>query len=111
MAPRIALYARVAAVDQLGPSAVERQVERLRAYAEEHGWPVAPEQVYRDEGVSGLRRERPGLDRLLTAVARGGVDVVLAASPDRLARDELVLREVLDACERAGCRVVFADRG
>lgn len=111
MAPRIALYARVAATDQLSPPAAERQVERLRAYAAERGWAVAPEHIYRDEGVSGLRRERPGLDRLLTAVAHGEVDVVLAASRDRVARDELVLREVLDACERTGCRVVFADRG
>lgn len=111
MAPRIALYARVATLDQLDPPATERQVERLRAYAERHGWPVAPEHVYRDEGVSGLSRHRPGLDRLLTAVVGGAVDVVLAASPDRLARDELVLREVLGACQSRGCRVVFADRG
>ena len=111
MAPRVALYARVAAVEQVGPPAIERQLERLRAYAAQRGWAMTPERVYRDEGVSGLRPERPGLDRLLTAVAHGQVDVILAASRDRVARDELVLREVLDACERAGCRVVFANRG
>ena len=111
MAPRIAIYARAATVDQQGASAPERQVERLRAYAEERGWPVAPEHVYRDEGVSGLRRERPGLDRLLTAVVGGDVDVVLVGSRERLARDELVLKEIVDACERADCRVVFADHG
>ena len=111
MAPRIAIYARAAMLNQHGPSATEQQVERLRVYAEKHGWPVTAEQVYRDEGVSGLRRERPSLDRLLTAVVGGDVDVVLVGSRERLARDELVLKVVVDACERADCRVVFADHG
>lgn len=111
MAPRIALYARVAAVDQMGTRALEQQVERLRVYARARSLPVAPEHVYRDQGANGLRRERPGLEQLLAAVARGDVELVLVASPDRLARDARVVGEVLDACESAGCRVVFADRG
>lgn len=111
MAPRIALYARVAALEQFGPSAIKQQVQRLRAYAQARGWTVAPEHVYLDQGVNGLRRGHPGQEQLLAAVARGDVELVLVASPDRLARDARVVREVLDACEIASCRVVFADRG
>ena len=70
-----------------------------------------PDHVYRDEGVSGLRRERPGLDRLLAAVAHREVGVVLAVSQGRLARDQWALREILDECERVGCRMAFADDG
>jgi DNA invertase Pin-like site-specific DNA recombinase len=95
----------------MGTHAPVRQLERLRAYARARSWPVAPEHVYLDQGANGLRRERPGLEQLLAAVARGDVELGLVASPDRLARDARVVGEVLDACEIAGCRVVFADRG
>ena len=111
MAPRIALYARMAAVDQMGTRALEQQVERLRAYAQARSWPVAPEHVYRDEGVSGLQLERLGLDRLRMAIARGRIDVVRVSTPDRLARDDTALSQLLDEWVRAGCWVVFTDQG
>ncbi len=111
MAPRIALYARVAAVDQMGTRALEQQVARLRAYAWARSRPVAPEHVYRDEGVSGLQLARPGLDRFRAAIASGDIDVVLVSTPDRLARDDTALSQILDECGRAGCRVAFTDQG
>ena len=111
MTPRIALYARVAAAAQTGTRALEQQVERLRAYAQARSWAVAPDHVYRDEGVSGLRLERPGLDRLRAAIAAGEIDIVLVSDPDRLARDDTALFQILDECERSDCRVVCVDRG
>jgi DNA invertase Pin-like site-specific DNA recombinase len=51
-----------------------------------HGWDVVA--VYRDQGISGSkgRDKRPGLDRLLQAVARRDIDMVAAWSVDRLGR-------------------------
>jgi site-specific DNA recombinase len=47
---------------------------------------LGPEHLDRDEGVSGARLDRPALDPLRDAVARGAVATLLIASPDRLAR-------------------------
>ena len=101
MATTVAAYARVS---------TERQAERLRAYAAAQGWTVDEARIYRDAGYSGTRLNRPALDRLRDAVARGEVDVLLVTCPDRLARRYAYQVWLLEACERAGCQVVFLDR-
>jgi hypothetical protein len=108
--PRVALYALAAATEQAGPPAIERQLERLQAYARSRRWPVLPERVYRDEGAGGTAPEGPGLRLLRDAVGRGEVDVVLADAPDRLARDPATLAGLLAEWRRAGCRTVFVAR-
>ncbi len=110
MTRRPALYLRAATADQNAVNLVQ-QLERLHAYARERGWLVVPEQIYRDEGMSGLSLKRPALNRLRAGVARGDIDVVIATAPDRLARDAAKLSRLLDEFERAGVRVVFADQG
>jgi DNA invertase Pin-like site-specific DNA recombinase len=79
---RAAIYARVST----GAQTVENQLRELREVAERHGWIVAAE--FRDAGISGAkgRDKRPGLDRLLHAVARREIDMVAAWSVDRLGR-------------------------
>lgn len=108
MTRQAALYLRTAAADQEGRT-MARQLERLQAYARERGWLVAPEQIYRDEGVSELSPDRLALGRLRAAVARGDLDAIIAAAPDRLARDSAKLAQLLEELERAGVQVVFAD--
>ena len=85
-------------------------MERLRDYARQRSWTVAPERVYRDEGASGRHLERPGLGRLRAAVARGEIDIVLVTDPDRLACDDASLNELLVEFESAGVEVVFGPR-
>ena len=79
---RAALYARVST----GGQTVENQLRELRAVAERHGWQIVAE--FSDKGISGAkgREQRPGLDKLLQAVARREVDIVLSWSVDRLGR-------------------------
>jgi hypothetical protein len=108
--PRVALYARAAATEHTGRPAIERQLERLQAYARSRRWPVAPDRVYRDEGAGEVAPERPDLRLLRDAVGRGEVDLVLADAPDRLARDPATLAGLLAEWRRAGCRTVFVDR-
>ena len=63
--------------------------------AKRHDWQVV--EVYRDKGISGAkgRDQRPGLDKLLAAVARKEVDMVAAWSVDRLGRSLTDLLGVL----------------
>mgnify|MGYP005847576809 CR=1 FL=1 len=110
MTRRAALYARVAAPDQAG-RALAQQLERLHACARQRGWVVGLGQIYRDEGVSGLRLDRPALSRLRAAVAHGDVDAIIATAPDRLARDGARLAQLIEEFDRAGVQVVFTNRG
>jgi len=79
---RVALYVRVSTDAQT----IRNQQRELEAVAERHGWSVVA--VYRDQGISGAkgRDERPGLDKLLQAVARKEFDLVAAWSVDRIGR-------------------------
>ncbi len=77
MSNGVAIYARVSTERQAEQQTIEQQLARLRAYAAERGWPLDEAQVYRDAGYSGARLNRPGLDRLRDAVARGAVGTLL----------------------------------
>jgi len=78
-ARREVLYVRVAGANGRGTSLVAQE-EELRATAT--GEVVT---VVRDRS-SGLREDRPGLNRLLALVADGSVTVVRVTHEDRLAR-------------------------
>jgi Resolvase, N terminal domain len=107
---RVAAYARVSTERQAETQTIDQQVEQLLAYAGQQGWPLRPEQIYRDDGYSGARLDRPALDRLRDAVSGGAVDTVLVVSPDRLARRYAYQVWLLEEFERAGCPVVFLER-
>jgi site-specific DNA recombinase len=110
MDQHVAAYARVSTERQAEAQTIEQQLDRLRMYAAEHGWELPAHRIYRDEGHSGAKLDRPALDRLRDAIARGDVDRVLVTSPDRLARRYAYQVWLLEECERAGCSVVFLDR-
>ena len=88
---RVALYVRVSTDHQ----SVKNQEIELQVVAERNGWQVV--NVYRDQGVSGAkgRDKRPGLDKLLQAVARKEFDLVAAWSVDRLGRSLIDLVGIL----------------
>ena len=110
MGVTVAAYARVSTERQAVQQTSAQQVLRLRAYASGQGWPLDEQRIYCDDGYSGAQLNRPALDRLRDAVARGEVDTLLVTSPDRLARRYAYQVWLLEAFERAGCQVVFLDR-
>jgi site-specific DNA recombinase len=108
---RVALYARVSTDRQQQTQTIEQQVTQLQAYvAAQDGWTVAEEHVFRDDGRSGAKLDRPGLDALRDQAARAAFDVVLVAAPDRLARNFVHQMVVLEELEGRGVQVVFIDR-
>ena len=76
---RAAIYARVSTNEQTA----ENQLLDLRRYATERGW---TEEEFVDTGISGTVASRPALDRLMNAVKKRQVDVVLVWRFDRFAR-------------------------
>ena len=77
-----AIYARCSTL--LGQD-LNNQLVPLRAFAQQRGFVVAVE--YRDEGVSGSKERRPGLDRLLKDAYLGKFSLVLVTALDRVGRD------------------------
>jgi len=80
MTKRVAIYVRVSTDLQT----TENQERELRQVAERHDWHVV--EVFRDNGISGAKDRRPGLDALLKGVAQRDFDMVAAWSVDRLGR-------------------------
>jgi site-specific DNA recombinase len=108
---RVALYVRVSTDRQQQAQTIEQQVTQLQSYVAAHeGWTVAVEHVFRDDGYSGAKLDRPGLDALRDQAARAAFDVVLVTAPDRLARNFVHQMVVLEELERRGVQVVFIDR-
>jgi site-specific DNA recombinase len=62
-----------------------------------------------DDGCSGARLDRPGLDALRDAAEAGLFEAVWCLSPDRLARAYVYQMLVLDELARFGVRVMFSD--
>ena len=95
---RVAIYARVSTVGK--GQDVGMQTDELLQVVGQRSWQVAGE--YIDDGVSGTKDTRPALDRLMTDVRRGRIDVVLVWRFDRFARSTSHLLTALDEFRRHG---------
>ena len=105
---RVAIYARVSTQRQTQAQTTDQQLDRLRAHAEEQGWSLAVDRVFRDDGYSGASLRRPGLDRLRDTATSARLDRILITAPDRLARNyvhQVLLVEELQKWDW-GCPVV-----
>src|SRR5213080_3863534 len=107
---RAAVYARVSTTRQAQAQGIEQQLDRLRAAVAERGWDLEDQYVYRDDGFSGARIGRPGLDRLRDHAAVAELDLVLVTAPDRLARNYVHQVLLIDELAGHGCQVEFLDR-
>jgi site-specific DNA recombinase len=107
---RVAVYARVSTTGQAQAQTIGQQLDRLRAAVAGRGWELGEQHVYRDDGYSGARLGRPGLDRLRDHAALADLDLVLVTAPDRLARNYVHQVLLIDELAGRGCQVEFLDR-
>ena len=78
---RAAIYVRVSTPRQAQTHTIKQQITRLHAHVEAQGWILEPEHIYRDDGYSGAKLNRPGLDSLRDRAALAEFDLVLIAEP------------------------------
>ncbi len=102
-----AIYARVSTEKQGREQTIDSQLAALHQWVLQHQHTLGSEHVYTDEGYSGARLDRPGLDALRDAAIAGDFEVVAVFSPDRLARKYAYQVLLLEELRRAGCQVVF----
>jgi site-specific DNA recombinase len=107
----VALYVRVSTTRQQHTQTIEQQLARLRAHvATQPAWHLAEEHIYRDDGYSGAKLNRPGLDRLRDRAALAAFERVLLTAPDRLARNYVHQMLLIEELAQRGCEVEFLDR-
>jgi site-specific DNA recombinase len=109
MSRRAAWYARVSTARQEQEKTVASQLEALERATSAMGLTVPPERRYIDNGVSGSRLDRPGLDALRDAAADGLVDLVFVYCPDRLARNYVHQHVLIEELNRRGVEVHFVE--
>lgn len=107
---QVALYARVSTERQEREQTIASQIAVLQSWIQEQGHTLDPCHLYTDEGYSGSRLDRPGLDRLRDAAREGEFDAVAVLSPDRLARKYAYQVLLLEEFKRVGCPVIFVRR-
>ncbi|MGA9840589.1 MAG: recombinase family protein [Thermoplasmata archaeon] len=101
---RVAIYARVSTKDQ----STEVQATQLTAYCEARGWTNIA--IFRDDGISGVRDNRPELDRLRQRLATGEFNTIVVTKMDRLGRSLGMILRLWDEADAAGVRVIVIDQ-
>ncbi len=105
-----AIYARVSTSKQEQEQTIESQLECLKEYIKNEGLKLDEKHVYIDEGYSGTRLERPGLDALRDGAVASEFQKVVIYSPDRLARRYAYQVIVIEELNKCGCEVIFLQR-
>ena len=101
---QVGIYARVSTEDQ----DTELQERELVAEAKKRGWVHF---VYKDQGISGAKFNRPMLNTLLTHIREGRIQVVLAWKLDRIGRSTQHLAEIINILLEANCGLVVPSQG
>ena len=104
---KVAIYARVSTERQAERGTIGSQLAALRHQVSTAGHQLISEFI--DDGYTGARLDRPGLDALRDAAEAGLFDAVWCLSPDRLARVYAYQVLVLDELARFGVEVHFSD--
>ena len=104
---QVALYARVSTPNQHHEGTIVSQVKALKHYIEQQQWSILPAHEFLDEGISGARLDRPGLDRLRDCARRGEFDAVVVFSPDRLARNYAHQWLLIEELEKVHSQLIF----
>ena len=109
---RAAIYCRLSKDDDLqGESAsIANQRDMLESYCKQQGWEVAA--IYQDDGYTGLNMERPDLQRMLKAIERKQINLVITKDLSRLGRNYLQTGHLIeDFFPRNGVRYIAMNDG
>ncbi|MCD8128040.1 MAG: recombinase family protein [Oscillospiraceae bacterium] len=104
---RAAIYCRLSKDDdQIGQSAsIQNQREMLLHFCAEQGWEVAA--VFEDDGYTGLNMNRPNFQKMLKAVERKEINLIVTKDMSRLGRDFVEVGRYTDVVfPSLGCRFI-----
>ncbi len=102
-----AIYTRVSSDHQKENKTIGSQVEALLSFANEKGYIVPEEYIFKDESYSGAVLVRPGLEKIRDLSVEGQIQAILIYSPDRLSRNYAYQVLLLDEFASCGTEVLF----
>lgn len=98
---KVGIYARLSQNRDGNSTSIDRQVAACRQRMED-GWTEVA--IYRDDDVSAYSgKARPGFEQMLSDVAQGKVDIIIAYALDRLGRRPKDIERLLDSRARFLC--------
>lgn len=109
---RAALYCRLSKDDdqEMESASIANQRAMLQQYCAKNGWEVVA--VYQDDGYTGLNMDRPGLKKMLHAIEKGIVNLVITKDLSRLGRNYLETGRLMeDFFPRHGVRYIAMNDG
>lgn len=86
---KVIIYARTSTKDQN----IKEQIKSLMKLSNDENWELIG--YFKDEGISGLKDERNGLNDLMTFVENNDVDKIIITEISRLSRDTDKLKEII----------------
>jgi len=104
---RVAIYARVSTDAQEARGTIGSQLETLRERVAAEGQELVASYV--DDGFSGARLDRPGLDGLRDAAEAGEIEALWCLTPDRLSRSYAYQVLIADELARHGVAIRYLD--
>ncbi len=109
---RVGIYCRLSKDDDLqGESAsIANQRAMLEDYCNKQGWEVVA--VFQDDGYTGLNMDRPDFQRMLKAIEKGFINLVITKDLSRLGRNYLETGRLMeDYFPRHGIRYIAMNDG
>ena len=107
---RVCAYARVSSIRDEAFHSLSSQVSYYQQKIAEHpDWEYV--EVFSDRGITGTKDDRPGFQAMLTACREGKVDIVLAKSITRFARNTVILLETVRELKKLGVDIHFEEEG
>lgn len=108
---QVAVYVRVSTTRQQQAQTIAQQLDRVQAHIAAHpDWHLDVAHIYRDDGYTGAKLNRPGLDRLRDHARAAQFTHLVITVPDRLARNYVHQVLLIDELTQLGCTVAFVDR-
>ena len=82
---RVIGYVRVCSENQVEKdNSIRNQIKFIKKYCQDYDYELVD--IFKDEGVSGLKKSRDGLNKMMKQINESKIDVVLVYSLSRLGR-------------------------
>ena len=105
---RVAAYARVSGDRDEAFHSLSAQISYFHDVIKKHpDWEFVD--VYSDRGITGTKENRPGFQKMLAAARAKEIDLILAKSITRFARNTVILLETVRELRSIGVGVYFEE--
>ena len=106
---RVAAYARVSTEKDEATHSLSAQISYFNSLiATRPDWELV--EIFADQGLTGTKENRPEFQRMLTACRESKIDIILAKSITRFARNTVTLLETIRELKGLGIDVYFEEQ-